>query len=245
VSNNTFNIGDVITTSWHKVKGAKGIIWTGFFCLIVLHGFGALGSHEYFAKAFGSVAPFWPLMKAVLVIVTLMIEWSLMNIGVMRAYDNPLQFKMLWHGFSLKIFIKMIGLYLLMILIFLPVGLVFALPHLLQYLPLHLDVSQLKIAKAVIYGLGIILIIHLAFRMYIARLFVISQNKNPIYALKASFNYTKSNILKLIGLTIINILIVVVSAIPLGIGLIWTIPYLFISYGVVFAVLTKDNVEPV
>ena len=95
---------------------------------------------------------------------------------------------------------------------------------------------------SVIVCLGaIILTFYLAMRLYLAKGIVLDQQVGPWAAIKKSFRATKYNVWRLIGLTLLNAIILLVSVIPLGIGLIWSLPYLFINYGMVYRRLVIEK----
>ena len=98
-----------------------------------------------------------------------------------------------------------------------------------------------QITSVICYILGIGSAVYLMLRLYVATPLVIMQKANPWAAIKHSFSATKHHVLALFVLIIANILIFMISLIPLGIGLIWSLPYLLISYGVIYERLVSSQ----
>jgi uncharacterized membrane protein len=90
------------------------------------------------------------------------------------------------------------------------------------------------VASALLRIVWLVLFYAIVFRLILGKAFVIAKQMGPLEALKASFAATKGNVWNLIGVMVISMLILFVSAIPFGIGLIWSLPYIFINYGEVF-----------
>src|SRR5207247_234690 len=136
-----------------------------------------------------------------------------------------LHYTMVTHVFDIGLFFKMIGLYILQFIVLLPAVILIVLPEIIQTIFVPSPGGIFKLITAVVYILAIILMFFLLMRMYLTRALVIDQKINPWRAMKLSFRATKSKVWRLIGLTIVNAVILIISMIPIGIGLIWTLPY--------------------
>lgn len=242
---NTLPVLEVVSTAWDKVSGAKGTIWgvmiLSFLIIFGLNIFRGITFSLLGATIVGSIIIV--LIQLAGMAVQLLFSWGLTYIGIQRALNLPIQVSSVRYVFDLKLFLKMIGLYLLQFLIVLGVlipGLILSWLFLkISGVPLH-QTAPAVIPGTVWLGMSLIsfitfiLICYLALRMVLAKGIVIKNNLDPLDAIKQSFNATDGVTLKILGLYIINAIILIVSAIPFGIGLIWSIPYLTIAYGVLF-----------
>lgn len=233
---------DSVSTAWDKVTGAKGTFWAVIGIMI-----GIVFVLNIIAGFFGA-----GIVAGVVHLVAFVVQsvflFGLLYIGIQRALGEPIEFGMVSYVFDGMLILKLIGLYILqMIILVIPfggAGVLFAMT------------SQMKVAQATdpanfsmpIYSLailcGIVLLIVgivLALRLYLSKCILVKQKVNPIQAICKSFKATKSNAFNVLGLMIINALILFVSVIPLGLGLIWTIPYLFTNYGEVYKQLVFSN----
>jgi uncharacterized membrane protein len=90
---------------------------------------------------------------------------------------------------------------------------------------------------AIIAGLATI---YLSLRLLMGMGLVLDRGATPWHAVKMSFRATRSNVWPLIGIILAELGILIVSAIPLGIGLIWTLPFVWVVYGTVYKRLSVN-----
>lgn len=245
---NKLRIFEVIKESWNKISGSKLTFWQVLIIVLAIE-YGFIFIDRLSTAA---VMPKWGILSIYLakIIIQSILSWSLIYLGIQKTIGVQIHFRLINYVFSWDLLKKMLGLYILKILILL-------LPLLLIFLPSSFAMSSemttnnvnnnlniLNILIALSYLAGMILVLFLIFRLYIASAIVIANKMNPWAAIKISFKATQSNVWRLIGLTIVNTAIVMISIIPLGIGLIWSIPYLFINYGIVYQKLYRGQVSP-
>ncbi len=216
-------VRETVRTAWDKVGGVKGSIWAviGIFFLIqVVLGICA----SLFAQGF------FNFVSSLVQIVT---GISLVYIGIRRAQGAPISYKMIKEVLTLRVFLCIIGLYILQTLIFIPAGIV---------LGIGIYLTQAQAESSTLMNLvgflfdvaAIVIFIYLSVRLWIAYAVVVDKKANPWEAVKTSFKDTKGNVWNLIGLFIITMLILIGCAITLGIGLIWGLPWMLIIYGEVY-----------
>jgi len=229
---------ETVKIAWSHVKGAKGAIWSilGFVALMQ----GLIAVLSYMTQSMGGGALFVIVIFQIIVtVIQLILAWGLLYVGIQRALDMPLRVGMVRYVFDGGLFFKMIGFYILQIAVLLPAVLLFFSPVILtQFFADSLLVDSIS---AVLCVIAVVLAIYLVFRMYTAKGIIISKKVNPLRGIEESFNATKSNVWRLLALTLINVAIIIVSVIPLGIGLIWSVPYALISYGVVYKKLVSSR----
>src|SRR5207249_509242 len=81
---------------------------------------------------------------------------------------------------------------------------------------------------------SVIALIYIYYRMVPALGFVLDRQQRPWEAIKSAFQVTNNNVLRLLEIHILAMLIFFISIIPLGIGLIWTIPFLYNLYAIIY-----------
>ena len=204
-----FSIGELLSESWSKVKGTKGIIIGGFlvFYVVLLAATFILG---------GVVGIFCALSENLFLVFVGEILISLLAsalaypfmaginmVGIRRAADQPLSFNEIFSHFGRTVpliitaVVMMLLIYLGMILLLIP-GIYLAVAYLLA-IPL-----------------------------------VVERGLSPWQALEASRKAITQHWFKVFGLFLLLGLIVIVSAIPLGIGLVWSIPLMVVAIGVLY-----------
>lgn len=224
-------VWDTITTAWEKVHGAKKTFSASILLLILIM-FG-VGIVEGILKVVPGLSAIIRILGNT---IAYLINVSLIYIGIKRAQDFPINYKMMFHAFHKDVFLRIAGLYILQALILaIPVALAAA-GH-----------GLLAAGSITFTLLGILLLltsfiasIVLFIRIGLSVGFVMDQQFNPWHAIKSSFAATRGNFWNLAGLFLLQSLIVMASAIPLGIGLIWTIPLCLITYGVMYQRLRQN-----
>jgi hypothetical protein len=226
VNDYKFPVMDTIESAWEKVKGAKATL-LAVFGLIVLNllFFGILGGIlQYFAGERAGQIP-----TVIGMFIQVILTWGMIYIGIQRARDLPIQYTMFKAMFNLNLFIKMIGLYILQ---FLVAGLtvVIVLPL------LFIDTTSMfmQIISIIVFAIWYVVLLYVLLKMFFAKAIVIDKRIVPWTAIRMSFELTKGNVWRILGYLIICILALLVSLLPLGIGLIWSIPFLFIAYGLAY-----------
>lgn len=224
-------VGDTISGAWQKVSGTKGSVWGAILVmvLIVL----LCGLFQFLANTISPNAG--KVVNLVIQIIVFLLEMGLVYIGIQRALDRPVDYRLMFRTFDFAIAIRAIGLYILQSLILLVPAVIMIAGGILFYTTQEADRTPAIIGlSGLLFIIGFIVTIYLYVRMWLAMAFVLDQGTGPWDAIKKSFCATKSNIWNLIGISIFMSLIIIVSAIPLGIGLIWTIPLGVIVYGEVY-----------
>lgn len=106
--------------------------------------------------------------------------------------------------------------------------------HFSKMLPLFLT----SILMMILIMIGLLLLvlpgIYLMFAYYMALPLVVEKGMGPWQALETSRKAISKRWFSIVALFILLGIIVTLSAIPLGIGLIWTIPMMMIAYGVLY-----------
>ena len=225
-------VRETITTAWHKVSGTKGSVWAGIG-IIVLVGIGFA-----ILEAITKAVPFINgLITIINQIVVFLLQMGLLYIGIKRAAEMPITYKLMYRTYELSMTIRVILVYILKILILLPSMILLIISVVLNGLTTagSIQPSGLMTTLIVIlFIIGFISLIYLSIRIALGMAFALDQEVNPWQAIKMSFAATNENVWRLIGIYIIQLIIVIISMIPLGIGLIWTIPFILILYGTIY-----------
>lgn len=231
----TFSVFEVVKAAWEKVYGVKGTIWTvlGVYILISI----GLGIVSGFVHAAGANL-LEGVMRLIAGIVNLMFAWALIHIGIQRVFDVPVEFNTINYVFNVSLFFRMLGVYILELLVLFPAFLLIGIsvPFFGPDLP-----AVAPLVGVVIALVGLVLILYLVLGLYVAKGIVLEQGVNPFEGVKLSFRAAKSYRFKLLGLALVNTGILFLSMLPLGIGLIWSLPYMFTSYGMVYKILVVSK----
>jgi hypothetical protein len=229
---------EIISEAWSKVKGAK-IPIISVVALIVLCGMavGVLGGMH---KGQMQNLSFTLVILAVTVVQWVLI-WGVYYLGLVRATGKPIQFKMIENVFDFQLILKLIGLFLLEVLVYLPTIVVMLV---VSALTSGNHSAVVAVGMPVFYLAGCCVLWFLLLRMILAKAIILAERKGPWYAIKKSFAATKSNVLHLFGLCVIFVLITLIGALPLGIGLIWALPTIYVSYGILYQRMVVDREVP-
>ncbi|WP_394560931.1 hypothetical protein [Aquipseudomonas alcaligenes] len=216
-----FSIGDLIGEAWQRVKGTKGIIFGGFlvFYVVMLVATTVIG------------AIFGVLGLAAETSVTGMIVGQLIVSVLASALTYP--------------FLAGINMVGIRRAADQPVSFNEVFSGLSLFVPLL--ITALIMSVLVYIGTLLLIIpgIYLGVAYMLAMPLVIERGLTPWQALEASRKAISQHWFKVFGLFLLLGIIMAISMIPLGIGLVWTLPLFIISMGVlyrtIFGVLPPSN----
>ena len=207
-----FSIGQVLSESWARVKGTKGIIIVGFIVFYValmivtsILGavFGLLGANEE-----SLVMMFIGQVVASLVGTALAYPFfaGVNMIGIRRAADQELSFNEIFSHFN-------------------------------KLTPILIT----SLVMSVLIQIGFLLLIvpglYLSVAYMLAIPLVVERGLSPWQALETSRKAISQHWFKASGLCALLGLLVIVGMLPLGIGLIWVIPLFVVALGVFYRII--------
>jgi hypothetical protein len=206
-----FNIGDLISEAWQRTKGTKGIIIGGFilfYAVLLLASFVLGGIFGLVGLTDGED------FSAVSIIAEL----------VVGVFASAL-------AYPFMAGLNMVGIRRAADQ---PIAFNEIFSHFGRTVPLLITAV---IMMALVY-LGMILLlipgIYLSMAYVLAIPLVVERGLSPWQALEASRKAITQHWFKVFGLFLLLGLITMLSAIPLGIGLVWTIPLMIISMGILY-----------
>lgn len=233
-----FSLMDTIKSAWHGVYGSKRIYW--IITAIILVEVCAITLIKYKLPLLG-LAPWLSCfllftVTSLYFILTLLLGLGMIYLGLMRSERLHIEFGMIARVFRLKMLWRMICLDILMAAICLPLTIVIYLAtHIFIYLPNLQFVVAFEIFRFIVFSIALMGLIFLMVRLYFTKALLVAQpDMKPLAVIETSFQYTRTHFWKLLGLLLTNILVIFVSAIPFGIGLLWSIPFCFINYAIAY-----------
>ena len=206
-----FSVGEVLNEAWQSTKGAKGSIWAAvgvMYLIMLILGLGLGFLQAAIGLTAESAAGVWAEIgvQSLVSALSTLFTAGLMYIGVRRAADKPISWKMVFDGVPMAV--KLIIASILMTL-------------------LVISGFFLLILPGIYLGVGYTMTLPL----------MLDRKLEPWQAMEVSRKAIHKVWWKVFGLFFIMGLIYLVSAIPLGIGLIWTVPMSVIMVGVIYRYL--------
>lgn len=230
VNHYRFPVTETVKLAWNKVKGAKASFWAALVVLLLI------GSAIYGGLlVIGNTV----VTQIVLRVYGAIASWGIVYIGIQRAITGTIRWGLIWQVFKINTLLRMVGLYLIIgIFPLLILGaIVLGMSH-------SSDSSNgLALIGVLAFIIVYVLYLYISMRAFTAPGIILTTDNGPITAIKMSFSATKSNVWRLIGLCLINSVILLISTIPFGLGLIWSVPYVFINYGVAYEKLMFSKRE--
>ena len=117
----------------------------------------------------------------------------------------------------------------------------------LNYFSMVLPLLLVYVAMNVLILLGLLLFIlpgiYLSIAYFFSYALVVDKGLGVWEAMELSRKTVTEQWFKFFGLALLSILLIIISAIPLGIGLIWSIPTIYIAYGLLYHHLFDDEDE--
>jgi hypothetical protein len=216
---------DTIKTAWRKVYGVKATFWSILSIVFTLEVMMAF-LKAIFQSPTGDLPLPLKILAVLVAVIVLFFSWDMLFMGIEWAAGRAISFKQVRYALQASLFVRMAGLYLLEFIILCCVAIPLMIASIL--VDMHLVISM------VLCLVWVVMLLFVATRLYLAKAIVIAGRKDPITALKISFRATRGYALSILWIIIMTLLILVVSAVPLGIGLIWSLPFLFVTYGEVY-----------
>ncbi len=204
-----FTVGDLIKEAWQKTKGAKGAVWAAMIVLYAICFGISLGGMTAFHGFYKGSDPAMVMgVNAALQLITTWLSMLMTGGVLLIGVRRALGQRVSWKMVFAG-FSKVLSITIAIILqvILVLIGFVlFILP-------------------------GIYLTVGYALTLPL----ILDKGMGPWQALEASRKAIHKKWWTVFGLYLVMMLIYMVSAIPLGLGLIWTVPMFFVSIGVLYA----------
>lgn len=241
-------IAETIETAWAKTRGTRATFWAAmgvaalilffvYLCLSILPDEGWLSS----------------LLGLIGQLIAALLLAGVIYIGLRVAFDLPIEYKHVFRSFQPDILPSLLGVALLKLCImgmfsFLNVG-IFALlaPDVMNYMIGSATTTTHYAAMPLLVLLMLVSMLvagYVVVRLMLASSFVLDKKVGPLIAIQKSFTATRHNFWQIAGILLLEQLIILLSMIPMGIGLIWTIPFMYVIHGVIYKRLLV-NVSPV
>jgi len=200
-----FAIGAILKEAWQKTSGVKGPLWGGLL-MVMLVVFGisiVMGLLVRQVGSMGSSAALAAALQITLTIAMYPLMAGIMMIGIRRAVDLPVNWKLTFGYFSFL-------------------------------LPIVISVFLTMIMTCLGFMLLIIPGIYLSLAYMLTIPLIIDKGLGPWQAMEVSRKAISKHWFKVFGLYFIMALIYMVSMIPLGLGVIWTMPMFIMVTGVLY-----------
>lgn len=206
-----FTLGEALNEAWQYTKGAKASIWAAvgvMYLIMLILGLGLGFMQAAVGLDTDSAIGVWAEIgvQSLVSALSTLFTAGLMYMGVRRAAERSLTWKMVFNGFSMAF--KLIIASILMTLLIVSGVVLLVLPG-----------------------------IYLAVGYTMTLPLMLDRQLDPWQAMEISRKAIHKVWWKVFGLFFVMGLLYIVSSIPLGIGLIWTVPMSVILVGVVYRYL--------
>lgn len=210
-----FSIGDIMKESWEKTRGAKGTVWFAIFLYFVIVVPVSIVVPLVFELA-GFPSQIVPGQQVTPAIIT----GILLSQLVMGALLIPAGAGIFMLGVKLASGVPVTGME--------------ALKYYSKIVPLVITMILMYIFVFIGLLLFVIPGIYLMVAYYLSMPLVLDKGLSPWQALETSRKAVSKCWFRFVGLGIVMLLIMLVAMIPLGIGLIWALPFMVIALGMVY-----------
>lgn len=204
-----FRIGELLSESWQRVKGTKGIVIGGFlvFYAVMMAVSFALGGIFGLMGLAGNETVVSAITEMLLGMLASAMAYPFMAglnmVGIRRAADQPISFNEIFSHFDRTVPI--------LVTVLLSIVLIYA-------------GMLLLIIPGIYLGVAYILAVPL----------IVERGLTPWQAMEASRKAITQHWFKVFGLLLVLGLIAVLSILTLGIALVWTLPLFVIAIGVLY-----------
>ncbi len=231
------NMDVIFTEAWQKIYGVKGIIIGAYaiiiFIELILHLLkeGLMG---YFITNPAHQIYLSGALDFIIFLMTLPFAGGVILLGIKRSVGQPINIKILFEQYAHRL-IKLSLADLIIVLASSLVALVTVVPLLMFA---NFETHILAGYLIWLFAFSIMF----TFLIMTIPILVEKHNVGVLQAFKMSIRATKPHFIKIFLLIIATILILFASTIPFGIGLIWTLPWAAVIYGILYRDLI--GIEP-
>jgi len=211
-----FSIAAVLSEAWDKTSGSKWVIILSFIF--------------YFIVAFGLI------MVLGAVAASFMVAGDVATVPGEMSTDMLLIQVFIQLGMNLIILPMVMGLLMIGIRrsVDAPISAIMVFKQFSKMIPLFLTMLLMYVMIFIGFLLLVLPGIYLSVAYYMAIPLVAEKGMSPWQALETSRKAITHRWFSVFGLFIVLMIIITVSTIPLGIGLIWTMPMMLIAYGILY-----------
>jgi len=238
----TLMIGSIFSESWHKVKGVKGTFIGSYLILILFElliiGAGAIINYALLGSSDNLVNIVMNVYTIIMFLVMLPLVGGLILLGIYRAASRPIQIKMLFTDYERR-FYRLSLLYLLLVAFYaITFFIIFFIAGLIATLT-SIDPVLITITLTTV-----LMVASMAYFVMSLPLLLDRKNMGIIQSIKLSCKAVHHHFFKILAIIISCIFITFLSAIPFGIGLIWSIPWTTTAYGILYRELFNVELMP-
>ncbi len=203
-----FTVGDLVKEAWQKTKGAKGAVWAAMIVLYAI----------CFGISLGGMTAFYGFYKG-------------SDPAMVMGINGTLQLITTWLSMLMTGGVMLIGVRRAL-------GQRVSWKMVFAGFPKAFSITIAMILQTILVLIGFLLLvlpgIYLIVGYALTLPLIIDKGMGPWQALEASRKAIHKKWWTVFGLYLVMMLIYMVSAIPLGLGLIWTVPMFFVSIGVLY-----------
>ncbi len=204
-----FSIGDVLSEAWEKVKGSKWAFQLGFF--------------YYF-----------------LVVIGIVIGLSIVVGGVVAVSENASA--VIFMEIAIQLGVNLVAMPMVMGTVMMgvkrsvdaPISGAMVFNYFSKMLPLFVTMILIYLIVFIGFMLFVLPGIYLLIAYYMAMPLVVEKGMSPWQAMETSRKAITHRWFSVFAMLLLLFVILIISSIPLGLGLIWTLPLAMIAYGIMY-----------
>lgn len=228
-----FPVTDTAIESWKRVHGSKQTFWQVLLPLMLL-----MFAHTT-ALSHLLHHPGWLLATCIpLFLIILLLGAGLIHMGIYVAKNQPISFNTMMYAFHPLIILHLFGLFILQ-------SIIIGIPSALIGLGIYLMTlgSTLQVVGIILTMAATISVVIFIIRIMFSVAFVLDHDENPFIAIRKSIAITSDNGWNLVGFIYMSLVILVASMLTALLGFIWTIPFWYIWYGMIYTTLSKHKLS--
>jgi len=219
-----FSIGSSLSGAWSGMRGAKLKLWGAFITMLVI-----VGIFNLISRGLGSTQ--MPVLEIIGGVIMLLVAFfiqpqlmvGMLTVALRHVRGQPASVGQVFSGFKSNLFLNIAGFQLCMVLSSIVVGFVLYLIAVLFGLAFSISPHGVQ-SLSLIAGLSMLYGILMDYMAIPALADGKDYTSAFMFALK---RLTPLRVIKLIILWIIVAIVLAISLIPICLGLIWTLPWMF------------------
>lgn len=242
-SNNPLPVNEVLKEAWVYLDGFKGTFWltvlTVFFIAMIYFVILAKIDPElltttnrtfFIPRQHLSLAA--ELFKIITQLTFALFFYGILYLSLKRVAKPRTKLRMLFDVFKYPLVFNLIGYHIIKL------GFFGIFTFVILTGPINSSSNIAKLITSSTYLISIIVVAlalyYFIFRLFLSSLVILDKGFNPFKAIKLSYYATAGHTLRIFMLFILLNLIILISALPVGIGLIWSLPFATLVFSVIY-----------
>jgi uncharacterized membrane protein len=227
-------IKETILAAWEQVQISKKMIW--LYIIILMTIISSMTILSTLILPFNNGIMIGNSIYWLSQLVGFLLQFGIIYLAIQIIFKHPISLNVLFHAFQISIALRIFLLYALRLLIYLPF---------IFFITVSLYICQTEtgiafLSASLLFLMASCGLIYISLRTILSVALILDKNISPWQSILKSFAATRENFWRIMGIFVVEMLFIVLGTIPLGLGLIWVLPFVLLCYAIMYQKLSNN-----